>query len=143
LPGCLPSNASTQDAVLKHSPQGQANNQELGGDKMSAAVATQRRIEHANEDNFEQMVLQSTVPVLVDFYADWCRPCRALAPVLEELARETPNAKVVKVNVDEAPRLAARYRIDGIPALLVFRNGELAAQRAGLQSKTALQGLLQ
>ena len=69
-------------------------------------------IEHINESNFNEKVLRSSVPVLVDFYAEWCGPCKALAPVLEEFARETPNAKIVKVNVDENSELAGRYKIE-------------------------------
>jgi thioredoxin 1 len=89
-----------------------------------------------------QKVLQSDAPVLVDFYADWCRPCQALAPVLDEFARETPNAKIVKVNVDQNPELAAHYQIESIPRLLVFRGGRLTAQHAGMANKAALKRLL-
>jgi thioredoxin 1 len=97
---------------------------------------------HADETTFREQVLNSKVPVLVDFYADWCGPCRALAPVLEELAQETPNAKVVKVNVDESPQLAARYGISSIPSLLVFRDGKIAGQQVGLANKQQLRSLL-
>jgi len=81
--------------------------------------------------------------VLVDFYADWCRPCQLLAPVLEELARETPDAKIVKVNVDDSPALAAQYGISAIPSLLVFKGGQIAAERTGLVSKAALKALIE
>lgn len=101
-----------------------------------------RRVEYASQDDFEQRVLRSPVPVLVDFYADWCGPCRAIAPVLEELARETPHARIVKVNVDESPDLAAQYRISAIPQLLVFHKGEVVAQHLGLASKAELKALL-
>lgn len=103
---------------------------------------SQGTIEHVNEADFARKVLGSKEPVLVDFYADWCGPCQLLAPVLEELARETPNAKVVKVNVDENPKLAAQYEIDSIPRLLVFRDGEIVGERSGLASKTTLKSLL-
>jgi len=103
---------------------------------------TMRRVEHVDQADFEQQVLRSPVPVLVDFYADWCGPCRAIAPVLEELARETPRARIVKVNVDDNPELAAQYRISAIPQLLVFANGEVVAQHLGLASKAELKALL-
>ena len=80
--------------------------------------------------------------MLVDFYADWCRPCQALAPVLEELARETRDAKIVKVNVDESPQLAAAYRISSIPSLIVFKDGKPTAVHQGLASKKQLKWLL-
>ena len=77
-------------------------------------------------ENFEEEVLNSDVPVLVDFWAVWCMPCKMLAPIVEELANEANGAyKVGKVNVDEAPELAARYRIAGIPAIVVFKDGEV------------------
>ncbi|MGO8753321.1 MAG: thioredoxin [Thermoguttaceae bacterium] len=91
---------------------------------------------------FFTMVLKSNVPVLVDFYADWCGPCQRLAPVLEELARETPGAKIVKVNVDQSPSLASEYGVDSIPSLRVFRNGVVTNQLVGLASKSQLRSLL-
>jgi thioredoxin 1 len=102
----------------------------------------QNAIVHADEKTFREQVLQSEVPVLVDFYADWCGPCRALGPVLEELAQETPHAKVVKVNVDESPQLAGQYGISSIPSLLVFKDGKIAGQQVGLANKQQLQALL-
>lgn len=100
------------------------------------------RVHHADVTDFDRQVLRSEVPVLVDFYADWCGPCRALSPVLEELARETPNAKIVKVNVDDNPELAMQYRVDSIPRLIVFKNGRPVAQHSGLASKNYLKSLL-
>ena len=104
---------------------------------------TPRQVEHADEATFEEMVLQSDVPVLVDFYADWCGPCRMIAPVLEEVARETPNAKVVKVNVDHSRTLATQYGISSIPSLRVFKNGQVIAQHVGLAKKAQLKALLE
>lgn len=97
---------------------------------------------HVGEDDFERVVLDSDVPVLVDFYADWCAPCRQLAPVLEELARETPGAKVVKVDVDDNPALASEFGISSIPSLLVFKNGRLAARKIGGAGKGELRAML-
>ncbi|MGM0489006.1 MAG: thioredoxin, partial [Planctomycetota bacterium] len=78
---------------------------------------------HAAEKDFEEKVLDAEGRVLVDFYADWCGPCRMLAPVLEELARDAPEARIVKVDVDQNAKLAAQYRIQSIPAIIVFENG--------------------
>ena len=104
---------------------------------------TQRQVEHADEATFDATVLQSDVPVLVDFYADWCGPCKMIAPVLEEIARETPNAKVVKVNVDHNRTLATRYGVSSIPSLRVFKNGEVIAEHVGLAEKTQLKAMLE
>ena len=76
-----------------------------------AAANAGGKVLHASQSDFAQLVLQSDVPVLVDFYADWCGPCRAMAPVLDQLAGEMPEARIVKVNVDENPDLAAQYRV--------------------------------
>jgi thioredoxin 1 len=113
----------------------------LGEDNMSMTYA-QSQIQHANDANFHNMVLNSNVPVLVDFYADWCGPCQRLTPVLEELARETPGAKIVKVNVDHNPALASEYGVDSIPSLRVFRNGVVTNQLVGLTGKSQLHALL-
>ena len=93
--------------------------------------------------NFEQEVLQSQIPVLLDFWADCCGPCRMAAPIIDEIATETARkVKVGKVNVDTDIELAQRYRIASIPTFLVFKNGELAEKAIGLQSKEDLMNLL-
>lgn len=107
-----------------------------------ATVQTNGQVLHVDQTQFNQVVLQSDVPVLVDFYADWCGPCRALAPALDQLAKEVPDAKVVKVNVDDNQELAVHYRINAIPALMVFNGGRITAQHAGLANLSQLKAML-
>ena len=91
------------------------------------------------KNNFESEVLASEIPVLVDFWAEWCGPCRMIAPTIEELANEYEGkVKVGKVNVDKESELAIRYHIDAIPALLIFKNGEVVESRKGLRPKSEL-----
>ena len=93
-------------------------------------------------DNFEAEVLQSDIPVLVDFWAEWCVPCRMVAPVLEEIAQEySGKLKVAKVNVDEVSAVAAKYSIISIPTLMVFKGGEMVNKQVGAGSKQAIANL--
>ena len=93
-----------------------------------------------NDDNFESEVLQSSEPVLVDFWAPWCGPCRQIAPVVEQLAGENDgSAKVVKLNVDDAPMSAQNYGVSSIPTIMVFKGGEVVDRFVGVQPKTRLQ----
>lgn len=97
-------------------------------------------ITELNEENFQQEVLDSAAPVLVDFWAPWCGPCQRIAPVVEQLAAENAGRlKVGKVNVDESPQLAADYGVNSIPTLMVFKNGEVIRSLIGLQPKARLQ----
>ena len=97
---------------------------------------------HVNSDNFNEEVLESSKTVIVDFFANWCGPCQMIAPVLEEIAQEDANIDIAKIDVDETPELAIKYGINSIPALLVFKNGELTKTSIGFKSKAEILALL-
>ena len=94
------------------------------------------------KENFEQEVLQSAKPVLLDFWASWCGPCRMLSPVVDEVAEERTDVKVRKVNVDEQPELAGQFGVMSIPTLLVFEQGKLVRQAVGARPKASVLELL-
>ena len=94
------------------------------------------------KENFEQEVLQSAKPVLLDFWASWCGPCRMLSPVVDEVAEERTDIKVGKVNVDEQPELAGQFGVMSIPTLLVFEQGKLVRQAVGARPKASVLDLL-
>ena len=95
-------------------------------------------------DQFESEVLNSNDTVLVDFFATWCGPCQAMIPVLDELSEELPaGKKVVKIDIDQAPQIAAKYGVMSIPTFKVFKNGQIVNEALGMQSKEALKQLLE
>ena len=94
------------------------------------------------EENFEELVLKADKPVLVDFWASWCAPCRMLSPIVDEVGEENDSIVVGKINVDEQQSLAARYKVSGIPTLLVFENGEVKNKSVGVISKADILKLL-
>ena len=94
------------------------------------------------KSNFESEVLKSDKKVLVDFYADWCGPCRMVGPVVEEIANEYPEYKICKINVDEQPELAATFQVMSIPSLFVMENGKVVNQTLGAKTKTQLLEML-
>lgn len=97
---------------------------------------------NVTSDNFEQEVLKSDKPVMVDFWASWCGPCKMLGPIVEQIADEHPEYKVCKVNVDEQQQLAAQYNVMSIPTVIAFNNGEKVAQSVGFVPKEKLLGLM-
>ena len=97
---------------------------------------------HVNKESFQQEVLNSDKPVLLDFWASWCNPCRMLSPVLDEIAAERPDIKVCKVNIDEQPELASRFQIMSIPTLLVVKDGQIVNQSMGARPKNQILKML-
>ena len=95
------------------------------------------------KENFEKEVVQSEKPVLLDFWADWCGPCRMLSPVVDEVAEETNEAKVGKINVDEEPELAQAFQVMSIPTLIVIKNGRVVNTTVGVKPKGAVKKLLE
>ena len=101
------------------------------------------QIEHITDDSFEPQVLRSDLPVLVDYWAEWCGPCKQIAPILDEVAKEYDGRlKVAKINVDENRQVPARFGIRGIPTLMLFRNGNVEDTRVGALSKSQLTAFL-
>ena len=98
---------------------------------------------HLTLENFEAEVIQSDKPVLVDFFAPWCGPCRMLSPIIDEIAEERTDVKVCKINTDEQEELAMRFGIMSIPTLIVFKNGEVVKKTMGVQPKAAILGLFE
>jgi thioredoxin 1 len=95
------------------------------------------------DDSFEEDVLKSEIPVLVDYWADWCSPCKQIAPILDEVAPEyVGKVKIAKLNIDDNPKTPVKYGVRGIPTLILFKNGELEATKVGALSKSQLTAFL-
>ena len=97
---------------------------------------------HVTNDNFESEVMESSTPVLIDFYANWCMPCKMLSPIIDEIAHEISNAKVCKVNIDEEPELATQYGVMSIPTLAVFKDGKLVRSAVGVRPESYILEML-
>lgn len=95
-----------------------------------------------NKNNFEQEVIHSDKPVLLDFWAPWCGPCRMVVPIVEQIAEERPDIKVGKINVDEEVELAAKFQIMSIPTLMVMKDGKIVNQALGARPKHAIMNML-
>ena len=93
------------------------------------------KVLHINKDNFHNEVLNSDKPVLLDFFASWCGPCRMVGPILDEIAEEREDIKVCKVDIDEQPELASRYRVMSVPTLMVLKEGNIVDQSVGARPK--------
>ena len=100
------------------------------------------KVLHINKDNFHNEVLNSDRPVLLDFFASWCGPCRMVAPILDEIAQEREDIKVCKVDIDEQPELASRYRIMSVPTLMVLKDGQLMEQSIGVKPKHQILAMI-
>lgn len=88
-----------------------------------------------DKNNFHREIMESDKPVLLDFWAPWCRPCRMVVPIVEEIARENPDIKVAKINIDEEPELAVQFQVMSIPSLFVMKNGEVVKKAVGARAK--------
>jgi len=101
------------------------------------------QIAHVTDDTFEAEVLQSSQPVLVDYWAEWCGPCKMIAPVLDEIASEyAGKVKIAKINIDDNPNTPPKYGIRGIPTLMLFKDGEVEATKVGAVSKSQLTAFI-
>jgi thioredoxin 1 len=104
---------------------------------------TSEHIVHVTDDTFEPKVLKSDLPVLVDYWAEWCGPCKAVAPILDEVAKEYDGKlRVAKLNVDDNIEVPKKYNIRGIPTLMLFKNGNMEAMKVGALSKSQLTAFL-
>ena len=112
--------------------------------KREPEMADESSLTHVNDKNFASEVLNSTLPVLVDFWATWCGPCRSISPIVEELAKEfTGKVKVTKLNVDESPATPSQYGVRGIPTLILFKGGKILDQIVGAVPKARLKSMIE
>ncbi|BBP02042.1 thioredoxin [Sulfuriferula nivalis] len=113
--------------------------QRINPNHLPYEASMSEHIHYVTDDTFEQEVLQSTVPVLVDYWADWCGPCKMIAPILDEVAKEyAGRLKIAKLNIDENQATPPKFGIRGIPTLMIFKNGNVEATKVGALSKSQL-----
>lgn len=117
---------------------------EISNDNKENNLKEEEKMEilKVTSENFEEEVLKNEGTVLIDFYADWCGPCKMMAPVVEKIAEENPNLKVVKVNIDEEEALAIQYRVMSIPTFVILKNGEVVNKVVGAMAKSELESLV-
>jgi thioredoxin 1 len=120
----------------------QADVKPVGPSDSSSEKTAEPSVVHADDASFEEQVLQAKTPVLVDFCATWCGPCQSLAPILENVARENPKTKIVKVDIDQSRGTASRFDVHSIPCLIVFREGKALGREVGLVGKERVKSLL-
>jgi len=107
-------------------------------------MAQNENVVHISDESFEEEASQSEVPVLIDYWAPWCGPCKMIAPVLDEIATEySGRLKVVKLNIDDNPQTPPKYGIRGIPTLMIFKNGQVEATKVGAVSKVQLRAFIE
>lgn len=130
-------------AGLAFYAMGRANPPTPESAHLPSAASSDAALAYADTSTFDQAVLQADGPVLVDFYADWCGPCRQLGPVLERISEDLTEGRIVKVNVDDSPEIAARYKVRNLPTLMVFVDGQVVDEAMGVQSEQTLRSMLQ
>ena len=139
----MPSKEQTASAGEKSES---ACGNEIGLDQKNNAEAikedTYMSAMHINQNNFNEEVMNSDKPVLLDFWASWCGPCRMVLPIIEEIAAERPDIKVGKINVDEQPELASRFGVMSIPTLVVMKDGKVVSKASGARPKNAILSML-
>lgn len=113
-----------------------------GAEPVKVRTDARRHVELVTATTFDEQVLRASVPVLVDFYADWCVPCQVQGRILEEFAAESAGAKIVKVNVDQDAELAERFQVEGLPTLLIVKDGRVIDRHVGLATKATLRSAL-
>jgi thioredoxin 1 len=122
---------------------GQSRRRALSDSRNYLEMLVSEKIVHVTDDNFDNEVLQSSAPVLVDYWAEWCGPCKMIAPVLDEIASEYDGrVKIAKLNIDDNPNTPPRYGIRGIPTLMLFKDGEVEATKVGAVSKSQLTAFI-
>jgi thioredoxin 1 len=130
------------DAATKFQPDAELT-QEAPPPKRESSPVAERKVLAAGPDDFQDVVLESDEVVLVDFYADWCGPCKKQAPILEQFAKNQPDVRVVKVNMDKNRRVAKTYGVRRLPTLMVFRDGKPIEHRSGLTDEATLKKLVE